>query len=210
MSNEIIIGVDEVGAGSLAGPLLVCAVAIDKESPQIYGITDSKKLSSNQREAFSQQLDSTIMYKSFAFIPHQVIDDINILESRKKGMQFVINDILNQLLSFNYQIDNIKIKVDGTNLNLHIDYDFKIEYIIKGDSKEYAISCASILAKVLRDAKMKEFATIYPEYGFDKNMGYGSAQHIKDIQEIGLCEIHRKSFCKGILQRKMQCDFWNL
>jgi len=209
--SKIIIGVDEVGAGPLAGPLLVYATCIyENDKNKIIGITDSKKISPKKRAELAKIIPLNIIDSSYIYIDEKTIDQINIYEARRLGMIKVINAIIEKINNkehINY--DDIAIKIDGT--NLHLDtfvsveekeqltiQKLNIEYIIKGDEKEYAISLASILAKVQRDNLMIELSNQYPEYGFDKHKGYGTKLHINAIKKYGLSPIHRKTFCTKI------------
>lgn len=181
--KSLIAGVDEVGRGPLAGPV-VCASVIMPLDDIIDGIDDSKKLTEKKRE----NLAKIIKEKALAFSIYEVnenrIDEINILNAVKECMVGAVKG-----LSIKPDIT----LVDGVDTHLPIN----AEYIVKGDLKSYTIGCASILAKVYRDNLMKELATKYPEYGFEKNKGYGSKTHIDKIKEIGPCKIHRRTFIKN-------------
>lgn len=177
-----IAGVDEVGRGPLAGPV-VCAAVIMPLDDLIEGIDDSKKISEKKRE----QLAEIIKEKAVDFyiyqVSQEVIDEINILQAVRKCMTEAVNGLRIK--------PNITL-VDGLNTNLPIN----AEYVIKGDAKSYTIGCASILAKTFRDDLMKKYALEYPIYSFEKNKGYGSAAHINAIKENGPCILHRKTFIK--------------
>ena len=183
LGKTLIAGVDEVGRGPLAGPV-VCASVIMPLDDLICGVTDSKKLTEKKRE----ELAKIIKYKAVAYsiceIWQDEIDKINILEAVKKCMTEAVN--------------NLSVKpditlVDGVDTGLNID----AEYVIKGDLKSYTIGCASIVAKVYRDNLMKDFAKEFPEYGFEKHKGYGTRTHIEKIKEIGPCKLHRRTFIKN-------------
>ncbi|MBQ9104087.1 MAG: ribonuclease HII [Clostridia bacterium] len=180
--KSLIAGVDEVGRGPLAGPV-VCASVIMPLDDIIDGVDDSKKLTEKKRE----NLAKIIKEKALAFSIYEVnenrIDEINILNAVKECMVGAVKG-----LSIKPDIT----LVDGVDTHLPIN----AEYIVKGDLKSYTIGCASILAKVYRDNLMKELANEYPEYGFEKNKGYGSKTHIDKIKEIGPCKIHRRTFIK--------------
>ncbi|MDR0696199.1 MAG: ribonuclease HII [Christensenellaceae bacterium] len=208
MAKKIIIGVDEVGAGALAGPLLVCAIAIYGDAPKIQDVTDSKKLTPRKREDLATLIENTILCKSLAYLSPVYIDTINIRRARQDGMEIVINDVIKQLLN-KCDIHNISVKIDGTNLDVINDYGLIPEYLIGGDGTEYAISCASILAKVTRDKKMLDYAIEYPQYSFDSNKGYGTKSHIHAIQKFGLSDIHRRTFCYNFIVDENQLGFWN-
>ncbi len=180
---KYIAGVDEVGRGPLAGPV-VCAAVIMPESDIIEGITDSKKLSEKKREEYAKLIKERALSYSIFEVSQEEIDQINILNAVKKCMTEAVL--------------GLKIKpditlVDGVDTNLPIN----AEYIVKGDLKSYTIGCASILAKVYRDNLMIEQSKNFPEYAFEKHKGYGTKSHIEKIKEIGPCRLHRKTFIKN-------------
>ena len=180
---KFIAGVDEVGRGPLAGPV-VCAAVIMPLDDLIEGIDDSKKLSEKKREKLAEEIKKKAIAYSIFEIPPETIDGINILNAVKLCMQKAV--------------ENLAVKpditiVDGIDLKLPI----KAEYVVKADAKSYTVGAASIIAKVYRDNLMKEYAKIYSGYGFEKHKGYGTAEHIKAIKEKGPCEIHRKTFIKN-------------
>ena len=180
---RFIAGVDEVGRGPLAGPV-VCAAVIMPLSEVITGVTDSKKLSAKQRE----ELDKIIRKKAIAVsvfsVSEDEIDRINILQAVKKCMTGAIKGL---------SVKPDAVIADGLNIGL----PFATEYVVKGDLKSYTVGCASIVAKVYRDNLMTELAAQFPQYGFDKHKGYGTAAHIEKIKEIGPCSLHRKTFIKN-------------
>lgn len=178
-------GVDEVGRGPLAGPV-VCASVIMPLDDIIDGVDDSKKLSKKKREAlYDKILEKAIAY-SIQKVEPSVIDEINILNATKLCMKNAI-----ETLSVKPDV----VLIDAVKLDLSV----QTFSIIKGDLKSYTIGCASIIAKVFRDRLMEEYAKTYPEYGFEKHSGYGTKQHITAIKEIGACPIHRKTFIKNFL-----------
>ena len=181
---EQICGIDEAGRGPLAGPVVVAGVIMPKNS-FIEGVNDSKKVSEKKRELlYDKILDEAISY-SVAIIGQDVIDEINILNATKKGVTSVVEGL---------DVKPNLIVIDALE---HIDTKgIPYESIIKGDAKCYSIAAASIVAKVTRDRIMREWDEIYPQYGFAKHKGYGTADHISAIKEYGLCPIHRKSFTK--------------
>lgn len=176
-------GVDEVGRGPLAGPVVCCAVIMPKDQI-IEGVTDSKKLSEKKRVVLAEQIKKTAVSYCIYQIEPQEIDQINILEAVKKCMTQAV-------LGLDVKPDVTL--VDGVDTHLNIN----AEYVIKGDLKSYTIGCASILAKVYRDNLMVEYSKTYPEYGFDGHKGYGTKVHTDKIKEIGPCPIHRKTFIKN-------------
>lgn len=183
LGKKYVAGVDEVGRGPLAGPV-VCAAVIMPTDDIIDGITDSKKLSAARRE----KLDKIIREKAAALsvfsVSEKEIDEINILQAVKKCMTGAVN--------------GLKIKPDIVLCDgLDIGLPFETEYIVKGDFKSYTVGCASIVAKVYRDNLMTELSKEFPEYGFAKHKGYGTAEHIRKIKEIGPCRLHRKTFIKN-------------
>ena len=179
-------GVDEVGRGPLAGPVTVCAVIMDL-SKIVDGVDDSKKLSEKKREVLYEEiLARTVAYMSIVSVGPEVIDEINILNATKQAMQQAIM--------------SLKVKPDVVLVDaVQLDIPYKTHAIIKGDSLSYSIGCASILAKVTRDAYMIKADEIYPDYGFRSNKGYGSAKHIAALKEKGATPIHRKSFIKNFV-----------
>lgn len=178
-----IAGVDEVGRGPLAGPV-VCASVIMDLSNIIEGIDDSKKLSQKKREFLYDKIIENAVAYSICEISPEEIDEINILEATKKCMK-------NAVLGLKIAPDVVL--VDAVKLDL----PYKVEPIIKGDFKSYTIGAASILAKVYRDRLMKKYGEKYVGYGFERNSGYGTKEHIEKIKEIGPCPIHRKTFIKN-------------
>ena len=176
-------GVDEVGRGPLAGPVVCCAVIMPMDN-LIEGVDDSKKLTEKKREALYEVIKSKAISYSIKEISEQEIDEINILEAVKKCMTEAVNSL---------QVKPDVTLVDGVDTHLNIN----AEYLTKGDSKSYTIGCASILAKVYRDRLMIEYSQQFPEYGFEKHKGYGTKYHIEKIKEIGPCKLHRKTFIKN-------------
>ena len=184
---EQICGIDEAGRGPLAGPVVVAGVIMPKNS-FIEGVNDSKKVSEKKRESlYDKILDEAISY-SVAIIGQDVIDEINILNATKKGVTSVVEGL---------DVKPNLIVIDALE---HIDTKgIPYESIIKGDAKCYSIAAASIVAKVTRDRIMRQWDEIYPQYGFAKHKGYGTAAHISAIKEYGLCPIHRRSFTKNFV-----------
>ena len=187
LGKKYVAGVDEVGRGPLAGPVVCCAVIMPTDDI-ISGITDSKKLSAKSRE----RLDKTIREKAVALsvfaVSEKEIDEINILQAVKKCMTGAVNGL---------KIKPDIVLADGLNIGL----PFETEYIVKGDLKSYTIGCASIVAKVYRDNLMTALSEKFPEYGFEKHKGYGTAEHIRKIKEIGPCSLHRKTFIKNFWEK---------
>lgn len=180
-------GIDEAGRGPLAGPVVIAGVIMPKDS-MIEGVNDSKKISEKKREKLYDLIIEEAISYSVAVIDQQIIDDINILNATKQGVTEVVDGL---------EVKPNLIIVDAlTHINTRgIPY----ESIIKGDAKCYSIAVASIIAKVTRDRIMRQWDEIYPQYGFIKHKGYGTAKHISAIKEYGLCPIHRVSFTKNFI-----------
>ena len=184
---KYVAGIDEVGRGPLAGPVVVatCVMPLD-DNNLIEGITDSKKLSEKKRQYFNNLIMEKSITYSIDEIDHKTIDSINILNATKEAMKkavetmFIVPDI---------------VLVDA----LHLDILPKQISVIKGDLYSYSIGCASIIAKVYRDALMTKYDDIYPGYGFASNKGYGTKEHIDAIKRIGPCPIHRMTFIKNFI-----------
>ncbi|MDC3263027.1 ribonuclease HII [Pelagibacterales bacterium] len=175
-----IIGVDEVGRGPLAGPVISAAIILNKEKiPE--GVNDSKKLSKKKREVINEEL---ISQHSFAIGIASVeeIDKINILQASLLAMKRAV---------LNLNIKPQTILVDGNKLP---DLEYNMYPIIKGDSKSISIAAASIIAKVYRDKLMQDLSLQYPGYYWEKNSGYGTKQHLLALNNLGVTPIHRKSF----------------
>jgi ribonuclease HII len=187
----IIAGVDEAGRGPLAGPVVAAAVILDPNNP-IEGLADSKKLSEAQRNRLAVLIKQHALSYSIAQASVTEIDELNILQATLLAMQRAVNglSLLPEL-----------VLVDGNRLpNLAIP----AQAIVKGDSKVKAISAASILAKVTRDAMMAEYYKQYPDYAFHIHKGYGTKQHIAEIHKYGCLDIHRRTFnpVKTLLAQK--------
>lgn len=184
---KTICGIDEAGRGPLAGPVVVASVIMPEDS-MIEGVNDSKKISEKKREKiYDQILEEAISY-GVGIIGQDEIDEINILNATKKGLTMSLKELT---------VKPDLIIVDALN---HIDtLGIPYESIIKGDAKCYSIAAASIIAKVTRDRIMREWDKVFPEYGFERHKGYGTAAHIQAIRENGICPIHRKSFTKNFV-----------
>lgn len=187
--TEYICGIDEAGRGPLAGPVVVAAVIMPRNS-MIEGVNDSKKVSEKKRESLYEIITNEAIAYGVGIINQKEIDRINILNATKEGLTMAVKEL---------SIRPNLILVDALK---NIDTD-GIEYrsIIKGDAKCYSIAAASIIAKVTRDRIMRQWDEVYPQYGFSKHKGYGTAAHIAAIEEYGLCPLHRLSFVKNILNK---------
>lgn len=183
---EYICGIDEVGRGPLAGPVVTCAVILPKDCDILY-LNDSKKVSEKKRELLYDEIMEKAVAVSIGEASWERIDEINILQATYEAMRTAVN--------------NLSVKPDIL-LNDAVTIplvDIKQVPIIKGDAKSASIAAASIVAKVTRDRMMVKFDDKYPGYGFAKHKGYGTAQHIQALKELGPCEIHRRSFIKNFI-----------
>ena len=181
----LIAGVDEVGRGPLAGPVVCAAVIMPLgEEEIIVGVDDSKKLSAKKREELAELIKQRAICYTIVEVDEKQIDEINILEATKLGMKRAIEGL------------ETAPEVVITDGNMTLDVAIRQHSVIHGDALSYSIGAASIIAKVYRDKMMDEYAKTYPQYDFEKNKGYGTAAHIKAIKEYGLCPIHRRTFTK--------------
>ena len=178
-----IAGIDEAGRGPLAGPV-VCACCIMPMDHMIEGVMDSKKISENRREKLYETIVKTALDYSVSVVENEEIDEINILNATKKSMLECILKL---------KIPPEVVLIDA----VKIACDYKVMPIIKGDAKSYNIAAASIIAKVTRDRIMRRYDGTYPDYGFAKNKGYGTGEHIEAIKKYGLTQIHRRTFVKN-------------
>ena len=178
---QYICGIDEVGRGPLAGPVVAGAVILPKDCDLLY-LNDSKQVSAKMREELTLKIKEKAVSVGIGLIGPERIDEINILQATYEAMR--------------QAIQNLSVKPDIL-LNDAVpipEVSIKQVPIIKGDAKSISIAAASIVAKVTRDALMKEYDEIYPEYGFASNVGYGSAMHIEALKKYGPTPIHRRSF----------------
>lgn len=185
VARKLICGVDEAGRGPLAGAVYAAAVILNPERP-ILGLTDSKKLSEKKRDLLSVEVKQYALAWAIASCSVQEIDEINILQASLLAMKRAIESMQAQ---FNITPDLVQI--DG---NKCPKISLPCEAIVKGDSKVQAISAASILAKVARDAELYELDKIYPQYGFAQHKGYPTAYHLKMLVLHGVSTIHRLSY----------------
>lgn len=189
LKGDYIAGVDEVGRGPLAGPIVSAAVVLDysKLDNMILWINDSKKINASKRKILFEKIKDIAVDYKIVSISASVIDE--------KGISWCNNEV------FKEAVLGLKIKVDKVLCDGYPIKDFNIESqaVIKGDTKSAAIACASILAKVYRDELMEVYSRQYPGYDFESNVGYGTAKHITGIKEHGSCEIHRMSFIKSFI-----------
>lgn len=175
-----IAGIDEVGRGPLAGPVVAACVILPADF-YLPGIDDSKKLSEKKREEFATIINHEALAIGIGMMTPAVIDAINIYEATKKAMKAAIAALA--------------VKPDFLLIDaMKLETPYGSESIIKGDAKSVSIAAASIIAKVKRDHLMKKLSESFPVYHFDKNMGYGTKEHIAAIQKYGITAFHRKSF----------------
>jgi ribonuclease HII len=188
--------IDEVGRGCLAGDVLACAVIMPAKL-RIEGVNDSKKLSKKKRESLFDLILDQSLYVGIGIASHHEIDELNIKKATHMAMMRAVENLHNnkgeRIVPDYLLIDAEKIPLQIAQLG-----------IIKGDERCHGIAAASIIAKVTRDKMMKEQHQAYPEYGFDRNAGYGTREHIQAIKEFGVCQIHRKTFLKKILDKNQQ------
>lgn len=187
LSNDVkyIAGIDEVGRGPLAGPVVTACVIMPYDK-MLNGVYDSKKVTKKNRDRLYDEIMKTAYSVSIAVKNQDIIDEINILNATKQCMKECF--------------DNSKVKpdlllIDAVKLNICENE----KPIIKGDATSYAIACASIIAKVYRDRLMEEYAVKYPYYDFENNVGYGTKKHIEAIKNYGITPIHRLSFLGKII-----------
>ena len=184
--NFLIAGMDEVGRGPLAGPVVAGAVILPKDCDILY-INDSKKLSAAKRDELYDEIMEKAVATGLGFVSPERIDEINILQATYEAMRQAISKLNPQpdlLLNDAVTIPQV---------------DIKQVPIIKGDAKSISIGAASIIAKVTRDRLMEEYDRMYPEYGFASNKGYGAAMHIEALKKLGPTPIHRRSFIKNLI-----------
>ncbi|MDP4083018.1 MAG: ribonuclease HII [Bacillota bacterium] len=177
---KLIAGIDEVGRGPLAGPVVAAAVILSEDF-FLPGLDDSKKLSEKKREEYASFIQKNAISISVAMIGPLEIDQINIYEATKKAMLSAV--------------ESLKQKPDFLLIDaMKLDTPYSSESIIKGDAKSVSIAAASIVAKVTRDRLMKDLGKSYPPYHFEQNMGYGTKEHLQAIENYGITPYHRKSF----------------
>ena len=179
--KQFICGIDEVGRGPLAGPVVACALILPKDEP-IYYLNDSKKLTEKKREALYAELQEKAVAIGIGMADHSTIDRINILQATYEAMREAIAHLPVQPdVLFNDAVTIPGIRIPQLP-------------IVGGDGKSVSIAAASIVAKVTRDRLMVEYDAMFPGYDFASNKGYGTAKHIAALKERGPCPIHRRSF----------------
>lgn len=179
--GAVVAGMDEVGRGPLAGPVVAGCAAMPPE-PILAHVNDSKKVTEKRREALYPVLTETALGYALGWVWPETIDEINILQATKRAFAMAFADM---------PITVTDVLIDA----MHgLDISAKQHPIIHGDALSYNIACASIIAKVARDRYMIEQDALYPQYGFARNKGYGTKEHIAALKEYGPCPIHRRSF----------------
>ena len=188
---KYICGIDEAGRGPLAGPVVIGAVVMPRDS-KLEFMNDSKKVTAKRRDVLYDEIINSAIAYGVGIIPQEEIDEINILNATKKGLHVALGQVIEKL--------NTKPDIVLVDALREIDtYGITYESIIKGDATCYCISAASIIAKVTRDRIMEEWDKIYPMYGFSKHKGYGTKAHIEAIKQYGPCPLHRKTFIKNFI-----------
>lgn len=182
----LVLGVDEVGRGAVAGPLTVCAVALPPE-PQILGINDSKQLTPRRREKIAACIEDHALALGICHIPPETIDELGMAGALRRAMAAAIDQA---------GVDPDRVLIDGNPVHVHP----REKCIVKGDAKVAAIAAASITAKVTRDALMDELDALYPGYCFATSKGYASREHIDAIKRFGLTPVHRATFCGNFIE----------
>lgn len=182
---DLVFGIDEVGRGAFAGPLVACAISFKNQYEWFSSVNDSKLITPKKR----QRIAKLILKNSFCFIETidvEIINEFGVGEANRIAFENLVNKIKNE-----YKNKKVHFLIDGRKKNINYEH---IEYVVKGDQKHISIAAASIVAKVYRDSLMKKYANVYKEYNFSKNKGYGTKFHQKTIKKLGLSEIHRTSF----------------
>lgn len=174
-------GVDEVGRGPLAGPVVAAAVILDPQRP-VEGLADSKKLTEKKRRQLSLEIRERSLAWSIAHAEVEEIDELNILQATMLAMKRAVDGLV---------LEPCRALVDGNRLP---DLSCDAEAVIRGDAIHPCISAASIIAKVARDSEMVEMESKYPGYGFDRHKGYPTKIHLQALQKLGVTPIHRRSF----------------
>ena len=186
LGYSLIAGLDEVGRGALAGPVVAAAVMLDPAAPLPDGLDDSKKLTAAQRERIAEELRCSVIAYAVGLVSPEEIDRINILRATRAAMLLALRQLAPSpefLL-----IDALELKEAG----------LPQRAIIRGDSISASIAAASVIAKTYRDRLMRDYDALYPHYGFARHVGYGTRAHLAAIQAHGACPIHRRSF-RGVL-----------
>ena len=186
---QYVAGIDEAGRGPLAGPVVAAAVIFPPETI-IEGVDDSKKLPEKKREELYPIIMEQAVGVGIGVVDHTTIDQINILQATHRAMEIALQQL---------QAPAQYVLVDGNSFGKS---DVPYKTIIDGDALSFTIAAASIVAKVTRDRMMREYDKKFPEYGFAQHKGYGTRFHREAILKYGLCEIHRRTFCKSLGDRE--------
>lgn len=213
--GKVVIGIDEVGRGPLAGPVVACAAVLkdDADLSKLSALNDSKKLTRTKREAMYDDVKEACLCYAIASSSVAEIDEMNILAANFLAMRRALNAI-----GFNVNVKAPELDIDyagtlpSTDVLIAVDGNLAIKEIapeiqmpiVKGDGRVASISAASVLAKVFRDRLMDKYAETYPQYGFEVNAGYGTKKHLAAIKEFGYTPIHRTSFHPKSLQVEME------
>ena len=180
---QAIAGIDEVGRGPLAGPVVTACVILPKNC-KIKHLNDSKKIPKKHHEEIYQEILARALGIGIGIVDNNVIDQINIYEATKVGMLQAINQLKGEVVKPDYLL------IDA----MHLETSIPQQSLIKGDANSLSIAAASILAKVTRDRMMADCANDYPGYAFEKNVGYGTKEHLEGLKKYGITPIHRKTF----------------
>ena len=191
--GKLVVGLDEVGRGPLAGPLTVGAVVLDPDAPAIKGLNDSKQVSEAHRPALAETIKESALAWAIVNIPPDQIDSDGISSCLKRAFRQAIAEI--EAKGITPEV----VLLDGNPLHI----DVREVNVVHGDARCASIAAASLIAKVSRDALMISYEDEYPGYDFASSKGYGSARHRAAIQEKGLTPIHRVSFCQGLMQETL-------
>jgi ribonuclease HII len=184
--HRLVAGVDEVGRGALAGPVVAAAVILNPDAPLPEGLDDSKKLTAAARERIAEELKETALCYGVGLVPPEEIDSTNILIATRRAMSHALGE-LTPCADF--------LLIDALQLR---EVELPQRAIIRGDSISASIAAASVIAKTFRDALMRDYHHIYPQYGFAAHVGYGTRAHLEALRAHGACPIHRRSF-RGVL-----------
>lgn len=197
-SNRIVIGVDEVGRGCLAGPVVAAAVILPPERPEwVSEIKDSKKLAAKKRKWLSEKIQEVSIY-GIAEMPAGVIDQFNILNATFLAMHRAVMSVFEiAKVGTDLKVEDFLVLVDGN--HTIPDLTFSQKALVGGDTLSKTIGAASIVAKVYRDELMSEADALFPEYGFAKHKGYGTEEHREAIMVHGPCSLHRQTF-RGVYE----------
>ena len=189
--GAVVCGIDEAGRGPLAGPVVAGAVILPRDCQILY-LNDSKKLSEKKRELLFDEIQKKAVSDGIGIVGPGPIDEINILQATYEAMRLAIGQL---------KVRPEILLNDAVTIPL---MEISQVPIVKGDAKSVSIAAASILAKVTRDRMMVEYEQLFPEYGFGKHKGYGTAAHIQALKEHGPCPIHRRSFIKKFVEERIE------